>query len=61
MERYKEDLLEQYRFISKQLNYLYNRLQLADTEQEEIDLLRDIQHLETQYSRVSYELDSLYV
>ena len=60
MERYKEDLLEQYRFISKQLNYLYNKLQLADTKQEEIDLLRDIQHLETQYSRVSYELDTLY-
>lgn len=57
---HEEQLLREYKFISKVLNEKYNRLMLADTEQEEQSLLMDIKHLEQQYNRVSHELDILY-
>lgn len=57
---HEEQLLREYKFISKVLNEKYNRLMLADTEQEEQSLLLDIKHLEQQYKRVSHELDILY-
>ena len=57
---HEEQLLREYKFISKVLNEKYNRLMLADTEQEEQSLLMDIKHLEQQYKRVSHELDILY-
>ena len=57
---HEELLLREYKFISRVLNEKYNRLMLADTEQEEQSLLLDIKHLEQQYKRVSHELDILY-
>ena len=57
---HEEQLLREYKFISRVLNEKYNRLMLADTEQEEQSLLMDIKHLEQQYKRVSHELDTLY-
>lgn len=57
---HEELLLREYKFISRVLNEKYNRLMLADTEQEEQSLLLDIKHLEQQYNRVSHELDTLY-
>ena len=57
---HEEQLLREYKFISKVLNEKYNQLMLADTEQEEQSLLLDIKHLEQQYKRVSHELDTLY-
>lgn len=57
---HEEQLLREYKFISRVLNEKYNRLMLADTEQEEQSLLLDIKHLEQQYKRVSHELDILY-
>lgn len=57
---HEELLLREYKFISRVLNEKYNRLMLADTEQEEQSLLMDIKQLESQYSRVSHELDILY-
>ena len=57
---HEELLLREYKFISRVLNEKYNRLMLADTEQEEQSLLMDIKHLEQQYKRVSHELDILY-
>ena len=57
---HEELLLREYKFISRVLNEKYNRLMLADTEQEEQSLLMDIKHLEKQYKRVSHELDILY-
>ena len=57
---HEELLLREYKFISRVLNEKYNRLMLADTEQEEQSLLLDIKHLEQQYKRVSHELDTLY-
>lgn len=57
---HEEQLLREYKFISKVLNEKYNQLMLADTEQEEQSLLLDIKHLEQQYKRVSHELDILY-
>ena len=57
---HEEQLLNEYKVLSKALNYKYNKLMLADTEQEEQSLLIDIKHLEQQYKRVSHELDTLY-
>ena len=57
---YEEQLLNEYKVLSKALNKKYNKLMLADTEEEEQSLLKDIKHLEQQYKRVSHELDTLY-
>ena len=57
---YEEQLLNEYKVISRALNEKYNRLMLCHTEQEEQSLLLDIKHLEQQYKRVSHELDTLY-
>lgn len=57
---YEEQLLNEYKVLSKALNKKYNKLMLADTEEEEQSLLIDIKHLEQQYKRVSHELDTLY-
>ena len=57
---HEEQLLNEYRVLSKALNKKYNKLMLADTEEEEQSLLLDIKHLEQQYKRVSHELDTLY-
>lgn len=58
--RYEESLLNEYKQISSALNYCYNKLQLADTEQEEEQLQKDIDVLELLYKDVSYRLDHLY-
>lgn len=57
---HEEQLLNEYKVLSKALNKKYNKLMLADTEEEEQSLLIDIKHLEQQYKRVSHELDTLY-
>lgn len=56
----KESLLKEYKDISKALNYTYNRLQLAVTQEEEEQLQRDIDVLELLYKDVSNRLDTLY-
>lgn len=58
--RYEESLLNEYKQISGALNYCYNKLQLAETEQEEEQLQKDIQVLELLYKDISYRLDTLY-
>ena len=58
--RYEESLLNEYKQISQALNYCYNKLQLAETEQEEEQLQKDIQVLELLYKDISYKLDTLY-
>lgn len=56
----KESLLKEYKDISKALNYTYNQLMLAETEEQEQQLQRDIDVLELLYKDVSHRLDTLY-
>lgn len=58
--RYEESLLNEYKQISQALNYCYNKLQLAETQEEEEQLQRDIDVLELLYKDISYRLDTLY-
>lgn len=55
-----EELLKQYRLISKELNYQYNKLQLAETEEEVNSCLLSIGSLEVSYKIVSDRLDNYY-
>ena len=58
--RYEESLLNEYKQISSALNYCYNKLQLAETEEEEEQLQNHIDVLALIYKDVSYRLDTLY-
>ena len=56
----EEQLLREYKFVSRVLNEKYNSLMICKTLEQKQSLLLDIKHLEQQYKRVSHELDTLY-
>ena len=55
--RVQEQLLEELGLISSLLNKKYNKLMLADTEEEEQSLQQEIDYLEENYHHVLFQLE----
>lgn len=59
MERHLEELFDEYKLVSSLLNEKYNRMMLADTDEEYDSLLQEVAWLEERYERLIEEIDDL--
>lgn len=61
MSNHLEELFDEYKLVSSLLNEKYNRMMLADTDEEYDSLLNEIAWLEERYERLIEEIDDLIV